>query len=167
MRFNRRRSSLHYGKSGLAKHTRYGSFCPVQYNLPLSAGISGWSHLHRTSKRETRRSGGTNDGSSDEDPHRIAHTIAVDYNHGARLTFPQILLRKKNSRRFVCLVNQVHQQSSVDNTSSCFHHIQNLKSGHTVPLRARGSSVLTRRCRTENAIDRVALRTHSERVVTK
>jgi len=36
--------------------------------------------------------------SQNEDPHRTAYTITVDYRHGAQITSPQILLQKKDLR---------------------------------------------------------------------
>jgi len=51
--------------------------------------------------------------SQNEDPHRTAYTVTVDYKHGAQILLWQSFQEEEGgSHSLSCLVNQVQQQES-------------------------------------------------------
>ena len=97
-----------------------------------------------------------------EDPHRTAYTITVDYKHGTQIIPPTILPQKTRfTRPPTSLKPGTTTGISAHDRALTARNLADSKSkpsdfskpGHMVPLRAREGGVLTRRGHTESAVD--------------
>ena len=96
-----------------------------------------------------------------EDPHRTAYTITVDYKHGTqpslqiphqekRLTCPRAS-RKSGTTTGISAHDRALTARTLASPKS--NALDFSRPGHMVPLRAREGGVLTRRGHTESAVD--------------
>lgn len=97
-----------------------------------------------------------------EDPHRTAYTITVDYKHGAQIPSPRFLAPKKRltfpfmpRKSGTTTGISAHDRALTARTlaSASSKPSDFSRPGHMVPLRAREGGVLTRRGHTESAVD--------------
>ena len=96
-----------------------------------------------------------------EDPHRTAYTVTVDYKHGAQIPSPKILLLETHTFSFLPRKSGTTTGISAHDRALTARALASpvskpsdfSKPGHMVPLRARDGGVLTRRGHTESAID--------------
>jgi len=95
-----------------------------------------------------------------EEPHRTAYTITVDYKHGMQITrkssiekefIQPFMSRKSGTTTGISAHDRALTARSLASPSSKPSDFS--KPGHMVPLRARDGGVLTRRGHTETAVD--------------
>ena len=93
-----------------------------------------------------------------EDPHRTAYTVTVDYKHGA---FPRVYASPEYSNIITGTTTGIsaHDRALTARALASPHTTPSSFSrpGHMVPLRARPGGVLTRPGHTESGVDLCAL----------
>lgn len=94
-----------------------------------------------------------------EDPHRTAYTVTVDYKHGASRLLHTPGLRRTHTKAGTTTGISAHDRALTARALASPHTAPASFSrpGHMVPLRARPGGVLTRPGHTESGVDLCAL----------